>query len=123
VTAIDPAYLAGLAATEIEIYNDAPEVLTFGHLADDEGLAAIHAAIIAPVLDLHYEAYNDVEMSPVCPHCRGRAVELEFCGCWSPKDTDRTTFCASCVVRDHSGVRYSAQPWPCPTLQALGVTG
>ena len=69
-------------------------------------------AAIERVRALHYAADNDVEHTPVCETCHGKAGAHE-CGCWA--DEDRVPVCGHC----REGHKFVAVVWPCPTIRAL----
>jgi hypothetical protein len=90
-------------------------------LADDEDSAfvaqsrtdipALLAALDA-VLAVHYEAYNDTDLSPLCQTCKG-APGVHPCGCWG--DEQAETVCGSC----RQGTKGQTVTYPCPTVWSI----
>ena len=75
-------------------------------------LPVIAKALLAPVRELHYAAYQDANRNPICPDCQGKAG-THPCGCWAKYDTEPV--CGVCW----EGWKYMAVPYPCPTVRLL----
>jgi hypothetical protein len=104
-----PAYIDG-AGDVMEACRPA-EFFTAGEL--EQLLTVVRAAIAAPVLALH---------APRCGRC---IVAIEKCDGhaeWRGEELrhDPAPECTICVV---SWGDEATEPWPCPTVRALGVTG
>ena len=78
-------------------------------------IAAHEAETVASVLDLidklHYPANRDLDRTPICTQCHGKAG-THPCGCW--QDTDLYPICGECGEQD---VLYEWADYPCPTRQ------
>lgn len=61
---------------------------------------------------LHYPAYNDVNRTPLCENCHGKAGVHE-CGCWSEDDYEPV--CGHC----YQGYKGMSVPYPCPTIRTV----
>lgn len=75
-------------------------------------LPVVAKALLAPLRELHYAAYQDANRNPICPDCQGRAG-THPCGCWSKYDT--VPVCGVCW----EGWKFIAVTWPCPTVRLL----
>ncbi len=75
-------------------------------------LPVIAKALLAPLREMHYAAYQDANRNPICPDCHGKAG-THPCGCWAKYDT--VPVCGVCW----EGWKYIAVEWPCPTVRLL----
>lgn len=81
--------------------------------ATSVAIAAHEAEVVGQILDLidklHYPANRDLDRTPICTQCHGKAG-THPCGCW--QDTDLYPICGECGEQD---VLYEWADYPCPT--------
>ncbi len=79
----------------------------------DAAMAVIVPAVTAQIRALHYPSRRDVDRTPMCPDCRGKAG-THPCGCW--QEYDLWPVCGECGEQP---TPYEDEDYPCPTVRLL----